>query len=189
MSVVKVAAGLWRWTAPHPDWTEAEEWPREVGCVYYESPDGVVLIDPLIPPDRDTFFEALDADVARVDGPVSILLTVAWHSRSAAELAERYDARRGELPGGVVEVPVPEFDETAYWIPQHLAVVVGDTLLGDEEKGLSLCPESWIQGDARAALRGSLRSLLELPVERVLTSHGEPVLANGHAALDRALRD
>ena len=54
-----------------------------------------------------------------------------------------------------------------------------------------MCPDSWMgyipgkpgQDDLRAALL----PLLELPVERVLVSHGEPVFAGGHAALARAL--
>ena len=188
MSVVHIARGLWRWTAPHPEWTEGADWPRDVGCVYYEAPDAIVLIDPLIPPEREHFFQALDADVARLDKPVAIVLTVSWHDRSAAELAERYDARRGAPPGGVVELPIAEADETAYWIPEHLTLVVGDTLLGHEREGLSLSPESWFDGDAREAVRSSLRDLLELPIEHVLTSHGEPVLSVGHAALERALR-
>ena len=50
MDVLQLADGLWRWTAPHPN---AANWPRfgppvppQVGCVYYEAPDAVVLIDP-----------------------------------------------------------------------------------------------------------------------------------------------
>lgn len=189
MEVLELATGLWRWTAPHPNWTEHADWPREVGCVYYEAPDAIVLIDPLAPPERERFFEALDADVARLGKPVAIVLTVSWHDRSATELAERYDGRRGTPPGGVVELPIAGADETAYWIPEHLALVVGDTLLGHEQEGLVLPPESWFVGDSREAVRRSLRDLLELPIEHVLTSHGEPVLSVGHAALERALRD
>lgn len=188
MSVIQIGRGFWRWTAPHPEWTEDADWPRDVGCVYYEAPDAIVLIDPLVPPDREAFFDALDEDVARLGRPVTILLTVSWHERSASELTERYEAKRSAPPGGVVEFPVAEADETAYWIPEHLALVVGDTLLGHEQEGLSLCPESWLEGDSRETVRRSLRELLELPIEHVLTSHGEPVLSVGHAALDRALR-
>jgi len=36
-------------------------------------------------------------------------------------------------------------------------------------------------------MAGVSAPLLVLPVERVLTSHGPPVLADGHAALARAL--
>ena len=46
MQVVRVADGLWRWTAYH------EEWRDEVGCVYYEAPDAIVLIDPLVPTEQ-----------------------------------------------------------------------------------------------------------------------------------------
>jgi hypothetical protein len=37
------------------------------------------------------------------------------------------------------------------------------------------------------ALRSLLEPLLELPIERVLVSHGEPVLTNGVSALSRCL--
>ena len=36
--------------------------------------------------------------------------------------------------------------------------------------------------------RERLRPLLELPIERVVVSHGEPVLAGGRDALAEALR-
>jgi hypothetical protein len=39
----------------------------------------------------------------------------------------------------------------------------------------------------RDGLRAALRPLLELPVESVLVSHGEPVLENGRDAIARAL--
>jgi hypothetical protein len=35
----------------------------------------------------------------------------------------------------------------------------------------------------RPELRAALRPLLDLPVEMVLVSHGEPVLTSGHRAL------
>ena len=39
----------------------------------------------------------------------------------------------------------------------------------------------------QAELRESLRPLLDLPVELVLVSHGEPVLENGREAIAAAL--
>ena len=100
MHVDEIAPRLWRWTAPHPEWKPSdaeggEGWEREVGCVYLEAADAVVLIDPLIPtaPDeRERFLTHLDADVERAGTPVAILLTVAAHERSAPELAERFGA-------------------------------------------------------------------------------------------------
>ena len=56
---------------------------------------------------------------------------------------------------------------------------------------MRLCPESWLgyldSGLTVDGLRELLRPLLELPVERVLVSHGEPVLARGREALAEAI--
>ncbi|MHB1241969.1 MAG: MBL fold metallo-hydrolase [Gaiellaceae bacterium] len=189
MKVDMLAPGLWRWTTPHPDWTEAEEWPREVGCVYYEAPESTVLIDPLVPADereRERFFDALDRDVERCGLPVAILLTCDWHARSTDELTTRYDAGR-ETPAGVEPFALPELEETIWWLPEHGALVPGDVLLGAAE-GVRVCPDSWLQGRiSPAAIRDALRPLLELPVELILVSHGEAVLADARAALELAL--
>ena len=110
MDVRKIADGLWRWTAPHPEWVPEKGgpggWEREVGCVYYEAPEDLVLIDPLVPPestpDAEKFWNALDGDVARVGRPIAVVITVRWHGRSAAAIVERYGATRA------VRVLVPE---------------------------------------------------------------------------------
>ena len=61
-------------------------------------------------------------------------------------------------------------------------------LLGDGDGGLRLCPPTWLpEKSSVAKVAESLRPLLELPVERVLVSHGEPVLDNASAALATAL--
>jgi hypothetical protein len=186
VTVSEVAPGLWRWTAPHPDWKDGDDWEQEVGCVYYEAADATVLIDPLVPPEREQFFEALDRDVERRGLPLTILLTCTWHERSAPELTERYGA--GDAPpAGVEPFPLPEIDETIWWLPEHAALVPGDVLLGQPD-GLRVCPDSWL-GDrsSPASIRDALRPLLDLPVERILVSHGEPVLEHGREALEHAL--
>jgi len=198
MRVQELAPGLWRWTAPHPGWEPSPapespaDWPREVGCVYYEAPGAVVLIDPLLPPaspaaDRETFLAALDRDVERLGLPVSILLTVSWHERSAGDLGQRYGAS-GATPAGVVERRVDSAEETLYWLPERRTLVVGDVLIADGAGGLRVCPDSWLpEGTDPAAVRETLRPLLELPIERVLASHGAPVLVGGGVALELAL--
>ena len=90
MEVAEIRPGLWRWTAYH------EEWKKDVGCVYLEAPDAVVLIDPLVPPEKaeaKRFRDALDRDVKRAGSPVHVLLKIFWHARSAREIVERYGAR------------------------------------------------------------------------------------------------
>ena len=71
------------------------------------------------------------------------------------------------LPGNVSALESGRDDEVLFWIPEHHALVVGDALMGDGEGGLRL---SW-----RGATRRAYVPLLELEVELVLVSHGEPV--------------
>jgi len=162
--------------------------PPEVGCVYYEAPDAVVLIDPLLPAgEEDQFLAFLDRDVQRLGLPVSILLTAAWHARSAAILRDRYGA--GDLVPPTVEVyPVegtPE-EQLAYFIRPHRALVVAEVLAGDGHGGLAVVPSPALVD--RAELDRSLQAIAELPVELVLVSHGEPVLEDGRRAIESALR-
>jgi hypothetical protein len=102
------------------------------------------------------------------------------------------------LPGGVRAFATARAAEVVYWIPEHGALVPGDVLLGEGAKGggtrsagpggLRLCPESWLpEGKGHGALAGSLHPLLDLPVERILVSHGEPVLDRAREALAIAL--
>jgi glyoxylase-like metal-dependent hydrolase (beta-lactamase superfamily II) len=207
VNVREVAPGLWIWSAYHDSWKE------NVGSVYCETDDGVALIDPLVPTDdAERFWRALDRDVERAGGAVHVLLTVFWHARSAGAVAERYGARtwvprrsrgpvtrRGiavtdpfrpgdELPGGIEAFPTARSNEVVYWLPRHRALVPGDVLLGADTGGVRLCPPSWLPAStSRDDLAGSLRPLLELPISRILVSHGEPVLRGGRKALAAAL--
>jgi glyoxylase-like metal-dependent hydrolase (beta-lactamase superfamily II) len=187
--VTEIATGLWRWTGLHPAWTPADGgpggWEQEVGCYFYEAPDAIVLFDPLVPmEDRDRFVEALDRDVERAGTPVRILVTVDDHRRSSAELAERYEATVDDVPPGV-ETALDRWSERVFWIPEHRALVCGDILIG-RGGGVRL-PRTWIGEERYDAVVESLRPLLDLPVERVLVTHGEPVLEGGGEALARAL--
>ena len=193
----ELAPGLWRWTAPHPDWTPSAQkdspadWSEEVGSVAYRTDSALVLIDPLVPTE---LWPRLD-ELGR-DRRVHVLTTLGFHKRSRDAVVQRYGAEtsraRKTLPPGVVTIVLRGAGETMVWLPDLRALVPGDRLLGDDRGGLRLCPESWLgylpSGITRAELRGLLRPLLDLPVELVLTSHGTPVLEDGHAALAAALR-
>jgi len=192
VEALRLAEGLWRWTAPHPNW---ENWPghkreaREVGCVYYEAPDATVLADPLVPAgEEDAFFRHLDCDVARRGLPVVILLTAEWHRRSADELGRRYDARiGGALPGGVEEIPIEGADErqVAYFIHPHAALITCEVFGVDIDGALYVGQSPALKRPDE--LEASLDRIMELPVERLLVSHGEPVLANAKARMAEAL--
>jgi len=199
MDVQELQAGLWRWTASHPEWDHAEHWGPDVGSVYAEVSEAVVLIDPLVPDDEEEkFWSALDRDVERAARPVHVLLTVHWHERSVAAVLERYHAtlwrpeEKGDLPAGVHAEVIKGSDwvEAMFFLEPHRALVVGDLLVG-KDGGVEL-PVAWFpkgeQDWARDELKPMLRERLgALPVELVLVSHGEPVLEGGADALKRAL--
>ncbi len=197
---VEIAPRLLRWTAAHPEWDphaqpgSSGDWGQMVGSVLYEPPGTVVLIDPLLPTDeRAEFLDWLDQRVA--GRPVSILTTIRWHRRDREALAERYRAnttRAGNfVPRGVEQRPLRGAGETLFWLPGVATLVAGDRLVGDGDGGVLVCPQSWLADVRanRADLAGLMRPLLELPIERVLVSHGDPVLHGGHAALERAIAE
>jgi hypothetical protein len=192
VEALRVADGLWRWTAAHPgweNWPDRERVPREVGCVYYEAADATVLVDPLLPAGEEaSFFRHLDADVERRGLPVVILLTAEWHRRSADELATRYDARiGGPLPDGIEELPIEGADErqAAYFIRPHAALVVAEIFGVDVEGELYVAPSPELARPEE--LEASLDRIMELPIERLLVSHGEPVLEDAKSRMAEAL--
>jgi glyoxylase-like metal-dependent hydrolase (beta-lactamase superfamily II) len=212
MDVTRLAEGLWRWTAPHPDWTPeaggADGWEQDVASLYLEAPDRVVLLDPLVPSDeRDRFFRALDRDVERADRPVAIVLSLYDHERSAAELGERYGAELwapaagvprieatvthpfapgDALPGGLEALDAGRRGEVLLWIPAHGTLFTGDAILGAQD-GLRPCPDSWLESIEPEAFVETLRSALRLPVERVVPAHGAVVEDGAHEALRAAI--
>ena len=126
--------------------------------------------------------------------PVLVFTTVSPHERSRSEVCERYGARalsiRDPPPDGLDWIGITDADETMVWLPRAKVLIPGDRLLGDGQGGVRMCPASWLDhlpGMDTDQLRKSLEVLLELPVEIVLVSHGEPVLRNGRAAVAAAL--
>jgi hypothetical protein len=200
MQPVELASGLWRWSAPHPDWRpdavagSSADWPQEVGCALVETDRAAVFIDAMPPRDEAAFWSWADRRCA--ERRVFALTTIAFHRRSRDELVERYGAEtsraKRSLPSGIRAIPIRSARETIFWLPEQRTLVPGDRIIGDERGGLRICPDSWLaylpSRILAADLRELLRPLLELPVERVLVSHGAPVLAGGHRALARALR-
>jgi hypothetical protein len=193
--------GLFRWTAVHPEAApepttgSPDDWGPEVASVAYRAPDALVLVDPLVPEDRGDLQEELDALVRRHARPVAIVTTLQFHRRSRDALADRYGATtsraKRDLPRDVETVILRGAGETMVWLPKARALVPGDRLLGGDRGGVRLCPDSWMRylpsGMRREELRAALRPLLELPVELVLVSHGEPVLEGGREAIAAAL--
>ena len=108
--------------------------------------------------------------------------TFAWLVGGDRADAHLYSA--GErLRVGVEALPGRLPNDLVLWIESHHAVVAGDTLVNFGQ-GLEI-PVEWLPRDvAREQIAEGLRSLLELPVELVLATHGGPT---DKAALERAL--
>jgi glyoxylase-like metal-dependent hydrolase (beta-lactamase superfamily II) len=196
--VEELADGLWRWTARHAEWHPGE-WGAEVASFALDVGDVLLLVDPLAP-DEDL----LDP---LVSGPVAILITIPYHTRSAEPLSERYGAKiyghpavakrlkearlepiDGELPGGARAFRIPRRYETPIHLPSHQALVFGDALVTTPDGELrmwSTTPdrERWY----RDTFAPTLQPLRDLQLERILVTHGEPVLRDGSAALEAAL--
>ena len=200
MLPVEIVPGLLRWTAPHPDWNpqappgSSGDWEENVGSVLYELPDALALIDPLLPSeDRGEFLQWLDSRIAM--RPVSVLTTIRWHRRDREELAERYRSTTtrawNAIPRGIKPLPLRGAGEIMFWLPAVATLVAGDRLIGGPDGRLQVCPESWLKDVHvnRPALAELLRPLVELPVERVLVSHGQPLLRDGRADLARAIAE
>lgn len=195
--------GLWRWTGDH------EEWKKEVASIAVVTATQVVLIDPLLGEEQwGRLAETID------DRELHVLLTIHWHARSAAEIATRHKASRvwahsrnraatarrapvtdvfrigDDLPGGLVALAARPRSEVLFWEPRSRALIAGDALLGNGEKGAGLhtCPASWLPEPSHLRdLRDALRPALELPVELVLPSHGAPVLTSAKRELRRVV--
>jgi len=205
----ELQTGLWHWKAPHPDWPEdnSENWDPEVSSYAIDDGEQLVLIDPLALPgeieelaaeretaiiltcpwherDAQSLSERLDVPVF-VPPPEEFNDDVAW-LRPDLERLERegYVYRAGDrLPIGVEAFPRKKVCDLVLWVESRRAVVVGDTLI-DRGNGIEL-PVDWLTQDVtREQVLEQLRPLLELPVELVLPTHGDPT---DRAALERAL--
>lgn len=90
----EIAAGIFRWTAPHPTWrTSVEE------VISYALVDGNVLavVDPQLPaatdPRRAALLVRLD-EMTAAARRLELLITVPYHTRSVETLYERYWSTR-----------------------------------------------------------------------------------------------
>jgi glyoxylase-like metal-dependent hydrolase (beta-lactamase superfamily II) len=196
-----VAPGLWLWRLEHPDWTRESGWEPPVASTCVSSGGEVALLDPLAPPaggDAGELWARLDARP-----PTLVVVLKPDHVRDVDVFVDRYGARAfgpwlfwrdnipetelepiepgSELPGGLLAL----YDgrgrnETPLWLPEQRALVFADALTAPAGE-LRVWASPWHEERALPALR----ALLDLPFERVIVSHGEPV--HDRTAYERAL--
>jgi hypothetical protein len=170
--VDELHAGLFTWTGRHPDWRPKEEhWGPDVRSYALVQDDHAVLFDPIAPPP-----ELVDERTAEV------VVTAAWHKRSSPHLGLRVHDTGDPLPNGVEARPAFYLPEERFlWLPQQRALIAGDSL-----PNAAQVPDAWLDVPREEYVR-RLRPLLELPIELLLPTHGDPVVDDAHAHLERVL--
>lgn len=203
----EVAPGLWRFSAPR------NGVPPTMTAYVVRDGEDTILIDPLVAGETGPLPAALDEIV---HGRVRILVTTPFHVRGSGLLWRRWRDRHevtifghehcatrlddrsafrplrgGEtLDGGVRAHSIgrPRRAEIPFELPSHRALAFGDTVL-EVDGELRVWPR---HRDLRLAwyeqrFLPTLLPLTRLEVERVLVTHGEPVLRDGAGALAAAL--
>jgi hypothetical protein len=192
-----VAPGLWIWRLSYPNWHEGAGWPEIVTSTCVESGGEVAVLDALAPSEGSPVWERLDASP-----PTLAVVLKPDHVRDVDLFVRRYGCRAfgpwlfwrsnvpetelepiepgSELPGGLHALDDGRGRmETPLWLPQQRTIVFADGLIGGGD-GLRI----WETPHLDRA-RSVLRELLDLPFERVIVAHGEPV--HDRSAFVRAL--
>ena len=194
-----LAPGLWIWRVEHPDWTPEADWEPAVTSTCVDSGGEIAVLDALAPPEDATdVWERLEARP-----PTIAVVLKPDHVRSVDAFVRRYGARPygpslfwphdvpeseleplepgSRVPGGLEAL----YDgrgrnETPLWLPEQRTIVFADALTAPGGE-LRVWATPWHEERALPALR----ALLDLPFERVIVSHGEPV--HDRPAYERAL--
>jgi hypothetical protein len=193
-----VAPGLWIWRLDYPDWRPGLGWKPPVTSTCVESGGEVIVLDALGPPEEDEVWTRLDARP-----PTVAVVLKPDHVRSVDAFVRRYDLQafgpdtfhrtdvpetdlewigpKSELPGGLVALyDGRSRNETPLWLPEQRALVFADAMTAPEGE-LRIWATPWHEEWVLPAFR----AMLELPFERVIVSHGDPV--HDRAAFERAL--
>ena len=203
----EVAPGVWRWTAPHPEWRPSHEWGHEVASFALELPDLLALVDPMAPSEEAPFWADLDR-LCSQRAELAVFITVPYHVRSSAAIHARYResanvslrghaaarrrlARRAPVepiePGQPLPADAQAFaignprrQEMPLYFPSHRALAFGDTVVGvDGEIRVWELPSRGETPWYRDRFLPTLRPLLDLDVDHVLVTHGPPAIGNG----------
>jgi glyoxylase-like metal-dependent hydrolase (beta-lactamase superfamily II) len=194
----EIAKNLHGWTSFHP------QWKVDFNSYALKTGEGVVFIDPLkVEP-------AVLQQIEALGEPIGIFLTNAHHDRDSDWFRKKYGIQiyahekakadcdtkidvllmDGErLPGGVkaVHLPGSSASETAYYVKSGGGIILmGDTLLNQGDKGLTLLPEPYIE-DKKQALK-SLQRLLVLDFKIITFAHGNPIVGNAKSEITNFLK-
>jgi glyoxylase-like metal-dependent hydrolase (beta-lactamase superfamily II) len=197
--MVDICPGLWLWRVRHPYWKPGDDWDPVVTTTVVESHGQVTVIDPVAPDDgAEAVWRRLDTAP-----PTQLVVLKPDHVRDVDWFADRYGAAAWgpslldpddmpatrfsplypgiKIPGGIMAVNAGRWGvETPVWLSEYRALVFADALT-EHDGVLRIWSTPWDEEGPRRVLR----QLLNLPLERVIISHGRPV--HDRAAYARAL--
>jgi hypothetical protein len=196
-----IAPGLWIWRSDYPDWRPGNGWENPVTSTCVESAGEIGVLDGAVfPEDADELWARFDerpptfAVVLKPDHVRAVDLFVKRYGIPAygPDLFFRTDIPEtelewigpgSELPGGLRALyDGRNRNETPLWLPEQRTLVFADALTAPHGELLV-----WATPWHEQRVLPALRELLDLPFERVIVSHGEPVhdRAGFEAALER----
>ena len=194
MDIRDVAPGLWIWRPSYEH--GGDDWEGPVTSTFAEQGGERLVFDAMSP--SDDVWARLDARP-----PTAAVVLKPDHVRDVDAIVERYGCRAfgpwlffrhnipkteleplqptQELPGGAVALHDGRGrGETPVWLPDTRTIVFADALTAPRGE-LLVWHTPWHEERVLPALR----AMLELPFERVIVSHGEPV--HDRAEFERAL--
>ncbi|MGD2061402.1 MAG: MBL fold metallo-hydrolase [Acidimicrobiia bacterium] len=196
--IIDIEPGLWIWRIDHPTWASETGGDRVVTSVCVEQGGEIAVVDALAPPPGTGIWERLEARP-----PTMAVVLKPDHVRSVDLFVKRFGIpaygpdlfHRDDIPETDLEPVYPGTvlpggfralydgrwrNETPLWLADHKTIVFADALttLGGE---LQVWATPWHEERSLPALQ----AMLDLPVERIIISHGEPV--HDRAEFERAL--
>jgi glyoxylase-like metal-dependent hydrolase (beta-lactamase superfamily II) len=164
-----------------------------------QTKSGTFLIDPIL---------LAPAAMAGLNHVVGIIVTNENHARAATQFAEKFRVPihaeatvAALLPGstrvdlksrfapGLRALPVDGAaagEIAIYWQEEKGTMVMGDALINFEPHGFTFLPPKYCS-DFKL-MRSSLTKLLDYSFDRMLFSHGEPILSHARKRLEALLR-
>jgi hypothetical protein len=213
----KLSDGLWRWTARHPEWHPGEFGAEVACFAAQSGDTSLIIdpLLPEDEDAAASVLDSIDAVVAdRVAILITIPYhvrsseevwrryskdaetTIHGHRACTKRLKDESGFREIELgvplPAGVTAHTIgkPRRYEMPLHVPSHEALVFGDAVV-EVDGVLKLWATDKVDDKVerfyRERFTPTLESLLELPVNAVLPTHGQPLLKGGKKALQDAL--
>ena len=210
----ELAPGLYRWTVRHPEWHPGEFGAEVAAFAVQAAPDHLVVVDPILSDDPGPVWELLDG---LAGDRVTVAVTIPYHARDSEQVWRRYRERGARIVGhravtrrledasGFEELAPdagdphlrafgigrPRRNELPLHLPSHDAIAFGDALVTTPAGDLRIWHHEPVDAGRRRfyaeRFAPTLEPLIALDPQRILVTHGAPILERGREALEAAI--